>query len=158
MPEGRKKILVVDDEPSDLDMIRDNLQGEGHKVLTAADGEAAKQLYRDNSPIDLLVTDVAMTPINGCDLANSLINLQPDLKVMFVSGYTGAEVLRQGSVAGVKATFLRKPFTREGLIYQVREFLKADYAAEDPNTAERSKGRAAPGFDPPANVTHKCIH
>lgn len=158
MPEVRKKILVVDDEPSDLEMIRDSLEGQGHRVFTASDGEAARELYKENSPIDLLVTDVAMTPVNGCDLANGLINLQPDLKVMFVSGYTGAEVLRQGSVAGVKATFLRKPFTRERLVYEVREFLKGDYVVEDSNTAERSKGCAASGFDPPGNVTHKCMH
>lgn len=122
MSTSEKTILVVDDEISDREMIRDILQREGYRVITATDGLTAKRLYQD-TPIDLLVTDVAMTPVDGCDLAKSLTTSQPELKVMFVSGYTGAEILRQRSVAGVTATFLKKPFTAEGLLFQVREFL-----------------------------------
>ena len=122
MSTSDKTILVVDDEISDREMMRDLLRKEGYHVITATDGLTAKRLYQD-TPIDMLVTDVAMTPVDGCDLAKSLSKSHPDLKVMFVSGYTGAEILRQRSVSGVDAIFLKKPFTPEGLIFQVREFL-----------------------------------
>jgi two-component system, cell cycle sensor histidine kinase and response regulator CckA len=114
-------ILVVDDEPSDLQMARNALESLGYRVVTAGDAQAALQLYRQlESPIALLIADVAMAPVNGCDLALQLTVKQPDLKVLFISGYTGAEVLRRKGIPGLNAAFLRKPFSADQLADQTR--------------------------------------
>jgi CheY-like chemotaxis protein len=114
-------ILVVDDEPSDLQMARNALESLGYRVVTAGDARAALQLYRQlESPIALLIADVAMAPVNGCDLALQLTVKQPDLKVLFISGYTGAEVLRREGIPGLNAAFLRKPFSADQLASQAR--------------------------------------
>ncbi|MCU1275028.1 MAG: sensor hybrid histidine kinase [Bryobacterales bacterium] len=113
-------ILVVDDEPSDLDMARNSLENLGYRVLTAGDAQTAVRMYRElDEPIALLIADVAMAPVNGCDLALQLTAKQPDLKVLFISGYTGAEVLRRDGIPGLNAAFLRKPFTASQLARQV---------------------------------------
>ena len=112
-------ILVVDDEPSDLEMARNALESLGYRVVTAGDARTAVQLYRQlESPIALLIADVAMAPVNGCDLALQLTVKQPDLKVLFISGYTGAEVLRREGIPGLNAAFLRKPFSADQLASQ----------------------------------------
>ena len=117
-------ILLVDDEPSDLDMARKTLEGLGYEVLTAGDGQGALNLYRKfGQTVAMLVTDVAMSPMNGCELAVQLAAIQPDIKVLFVSGYAGAGVLRRERIADLKATFLRKPFTAEQLTTEVRALL-----------------------------------
>jgi CheY-like chemotaxis protein len=119
---GRSEaILVVDDEPSDLEVARKTLEGLGYNVLAAEDGASALSLYREfGERVALLVTDVAMAPMNGCELAVQLAAIQMDLKVLFVSGYAGTGVLRRERVAELNAAFLRKPFTKEQLIAQVR--------------------------------------
>jgi two-component system, cell cycle sensor histidine kinase and response regulator CckA len=114
-------ILVCDDEPSDLDMARNTLESLGYRVITAGDAGTAVQLYRElGVPISLLIADVAMAPVNGCDLALQLTVTQPDLKVLFISGYTGAEVLRREGVPGLNAAFLRKPFSADQLASEAR--------------------------------------
>jgi len=122
MSDNPATVLVVDDEPSDLEMLRKSLERLGYQVATAGDGFAALQKFeRHGRLIKLLVADVAMAPMNGCDLALRLTAKQPDLKVLFVSGFTGAEVLRRGPVQGLNAAYLRKPFTFEQLAAKVHE-------------------------------------
>ena len=117
-------ILIVDDEPSDLEVARKALEGLGYRVLAAGDGPSALSVYRDyGQPVALLVTDVAMSPMNGCELAVRLAAIQMDIKILFVSGYAGAGVLRREKVAELKAAFLRKPFTPEQLTECVRALL-----------------------------------
>jgi CheY-like chemotaxis protein len=117
-------IVVVDDEPSDLEMARKALEGLGYKVLAAGDGPSALSVYREfGERVAMLVTDVAMSPMNGCELALRLAAIQMDLKVLFVSGYAGAGVLRRDKVVELKAGFLRKPFTAEQLTERVQAML-----------------------------------
>ena len=119
-----RTILLVDDEPSDLEVARKALEGLGYEILAAEDGHSALSLYREHGkPIALLVTDVAMAPMNGCELAVQLAAIQMDIKVLFVSGYTGAGVLRRERIAELNAAFLRKPFTVEQLTTQVHALL-----------------------------------
>ncbi len=116
-------ILVVDDEPSDLNTIRDHLVENGYSLLTASDGLDAIRIYQEHrAPIALLISDVAMNPMGGVELAHTLRDLQKDLKVLFISGYAGAEVLRR--IESLEAAaFLPKPIDREALLRKVREFL-----------------------------------
>ncbi|HEX6615167.1 MAG TPA: response regulator, partial [Gemmatimonadales bacterium] len=72
--------------------------------------------------IDLLVTDVVMPEMSGRELAQTLRDRRPDLKVLYVSGYTDDEVLNRG-VKGSDATFMRKPFVAEDLVRRVRTLL-----------------------------------
>ena len=115
-------ILVVDDEPVDLDMMRDILVQAGYTVVTAPDANAALTLYqRHQGELYLLITDVAMSPINGCELAEKLTDLNKALSVIFVSGYSGAQALRYKGRYQTAAALLMKPFTSEQLLAQVRE-------------------------------------
>jgi len=115
-------ILVVDDEPADLNMMRDILVQAGYTVVTASDPNAALALYqRHQGELHLLITDVAMSPINGCELAEKLTELNKALGVIFVSGYSGAQALRYKGQHHTPAAFLMKPFTSEQLLAQVRE-------------------------------------
>jgi len=126
MPQITETILVVDDEPSDLESVRKSLERIGYRVITAAEGHGALRLYqRYGRPVSLLIADVAMAPMNGCDLALQLSAIQPDLKVLFISGYTGEGVLRREGMAGLNATFLRKPFTSQELTESVQALMEA---------------------------------
>src|SRR6266478_7407202 len=115
-------ILVVDDEPVDLDMMRDILVQAGYTVVTASDPNAALTLYQKHqAELHLLITDVAMAPINGCELAEKLTELNKALSVIFVSGYSGAQALRYKQRYQTPAAFLMKPFTSEQLLAEVRK-------------------------------------
>ena len=124
---------MVDDEPSDLEMVRKAIEGLGYEVLAAEDGQSALNLYRQcGKQVVLLVADVAMSPMNGCELALQLAAIQMNLKVLFISGYAGAGVLRRERVADLNAEFLRKPFAAEQLTTHVRALL----AAQDIKTVQ----------------------
>jgi len=115
-------ILVVDDEPADLNMMRDILVQAGYTVVAAPDANAALALYQSHQgELYLLITDVAMSPINGCELAEKLTELNKALFVIFVSGYSGAQALRYKQRYQTPAAFLMKPFTSEQLLAQVRK-------------------------------------
>jgi two-component system cell cycle sensor histidine kinase/response regulator CckA len=116
-------ILLVEDEEMLLEIGTAMLENSGYTVLAASDGVIAEALLRQHlSEIDLLVTDVIMPKINGRDLAIKLQTLCPDLKVLFMSGYTD-DVLGQQSNIKEGAHFLQKPFSMKTLTTKVRETL-----------------------------------
>ena len=89
-------ILLVDDEQTDRELMRHILQPEGHHVLEASNYSQAIEVFEQHSrQIDLLVADVALPERNGCELAKYLLKLEPELRVLFVSGFTGAEICKQ---------------------------------------------------------------
>jgi len=117
------RVLVVDDEPSDVEFIGDILAAEGYKVIPATDAaQAVREHAAYPEKINLLIADVAMSPMNGCELAALLQVAQPDLEVLFISGYVGEQVLRRKEGVA-RSLFLRKPFTRDELVQKVREAL-----------------------------------
>jgi two-component system cell cycle sensor histidine kinase/response regulator CckA len=121
---GDETVLVVEDEDGVRELVRQILVDHGHAVLTARHGRDALQLAdRYERPIDLLVTDVVMPEMGGGELVERLTNRRPDLKVLYISGYTNDEVLRRG-VHGAESHFLHKPFTSEGLMRRVRGVLQ----------------------------------
>ncbi|MEX5214312.1 MAG: response regulator [Nitrospiraceae bacterium] len=120
---GSESILVVEDEPAVRALVRDTLRSRGYRVLEANDGMEALLLvsqYRD--AIDLLVTDIVMPQMGGRELAEHLLGQSPELRVMFMSGYTDDEILKHGVVAA-RVEFLQKPFTPHALANRVRKVL-----------------------------------
>ena len=120
---GHETVLVVEDEDSVRELVRQILEGHGHAVLSARHGrDALLTAERYERPIDLLVTDVVMPEMGGGELVERLVARRPDLKVLYISGYTSDEVLRRG-IQGATPSFLHKPFTSDDLMRRVREVL-----------------------------------
>ena len=116
-------ILVVDDEPEVRKLVGAMLAREGHNVLISDSGDHALKAYQQhNKPIDLLLTDVVSPGMSGPVLADHLIAQQPGLRVLFMSGYDGTQVV-QHYVVQKGFSLLVKPFTLEQLRSKVREVL-----------------------------------
>jgi len=121
--QGYETLLVVEDTESLREMFCDVLQQEGYAVLSAGNGEEALALARERKgPIHLLLTDVVMPKLGGADLARELSRLRPELRVLFMSGYTDGVVTKHG-VGGKGFAVIEKPFTTERLTRAVRQAL-----------------------------------
>nr|MDQ5837125.1 response regulator [Acidobacteriota bacterium] len=95
----------------------------GYRVLVAANGGAALLICeRHEGPIPLLVTDVVMPEMRGRELAARLAHMRPEMKVLYISGYTDASVAGQESFED-RSDFIQKPFTPAALARKVREML-----------------------------------
>src|SRR5690242_3463432 len=104
---GTRSVLVADDEEDDIALIAAVLTRRGYTVITATDGREAVRAHAWHpEKIDLLVTDIAMASMNGLELAALLMSAQQDLKVLFVSGYLGEDVLLRRKQAIPGALFL----------------------------------------------------
>jgi len=124
MPVNTEAILLVDDEYDDRSTISTMLRQEGFTVLEAASYRQAAGIFdRQRQEIDLLLTDVSLPGENGCELAKALLRLKPDLKVLFVSGHTGAEVCRFYGIATSDKHFLRMPFSKATLMQAVQRVI-----------------------------------
>jgi two-component system, cell cycle sensor histidine kinase and response regulator CckA len=120
---GSETILLVEDEDSLRTLTRDLLRRKGYTVLEAANGAEALELSgRTAGEIHLLLTDVVMPGINGRALADQLRLKRPEMKVAFMSGYTGQRV-GQKEILEPGSFFIQKPFSREQLASRVREAL-----------------------------------
>lgn len=123
MPGGTETVLLVEDEAGIRSLTRMVLCQNGYTVLEAANGEQALEVARrHHGPIDLLVTDVVMPAIGGRALAESLGQMHPNVRVLYVSGHNGDVVLRQGIVKA-QVAFLQKPFSMVEFARKVRETL-----------------------------------
>jgi len=120
---GNETILFVEDEDSVRELVREYLSAAGYRVLEASDGEQALQISSAHSgTIHLLITDVVMPHLSGRELAAHLSPVRPDLKVLFISGYTDDSIFRSGVLEGGMA-FLQKPFNLKTLAQKAREVL-----------------------------------
>jgi signal transduction histidine kinase/ActR/RegA family two-component response regulator len=120
---GSEHILVVEDEASVRQMVVASLEDVGYQVIeTAAPAEALSIAGQHEIPIDLLVTDVVMPDMNGVDLAERIQAARPDLRTLFISGYSQQDIKRRGA-ASVFKDLLTKPFTHEQLLERVRAAL-----------------------------------
>jgi len=115
-------VLLVEDEASLRKLTRDVLQEMGYTVHEAGDPIPALEIAKNNRAIDLLLTDVVMPGMSGRALADALALSHPDMRVLFMSGYTHGEIAKQG-VLDAGTAILHKPFTREELIRRVEEAL-----------------------------------
>jgi two-component system cell cycle sensor histidine kinase/response regulator CckA len=120
-------ILVEDDEPVRIFGAR-ALRNKGYKVIEARSGEAALDLIRNAAePIDLLITDVVMPHMDGPGLVREVREINPEMKVIFISGYT-EDAFRQRLDSDVGIEFLPKPFSLKELAAKVRDVLAAGVA------------------------------
>jgi signal transduction histidine kinase/ActR/RegA family two-component response regulator len=120
---GSGTILLVDDEPQVADLVMRALRDGGYTVLTASHGTEALEVLRTSAaPIDLLLTDIIMPGMNGRELADRVRQLQPDIRVLYMSGYSDDAILRHG-VEAATMQFLAKPFSMKALSAKVREAL-----------------------------------
>ncbi|HEY2170384.1 MAG TPA: response regulator [Candidatus Angelobacter sp.] len=120
---GKETILVVDDEESLRTVIVDLLGHMGYCTLSAANGHDAVELARRYpGKIDLLLTDVVMHPLPGPALAEKLMRLRPDMKVIFISGDAYASLAPDG-VLKPGTVLVHKPFTMRILSAKLREVL-----------------------------------
>jgi DNA-binding response OmpR family regulator len=114
--------LLVEDEEMVRALTQDILGLNGYQVLVA-DSVTAEEICRSyDGVIDLLLTDVVMPVISGRELAEKLVVLRPQMKVLYMSGYTDKIIVHHG-VLNPGIAFLQKPFTPDGLIRQVRAVL-----------------------------------
>jgi two-component system, cell cycle sensor histidine kinase and response regulator CckA len=122
--EARKTILVVDDEPEIRKLVGAMVTQFGYSVLTADSGDHALTIYKNHkAPIELLITDVVAPGMSGPMLADKLSAVQPDLKVLYISGYDNTHVV-QKYVVEKGHMLLPKPFTMEELQAKVKELLR----------------------------------
>ena len=130
-PRGRGRgqtILVVEDEAQVRALTSRILADHGYKVLEAPNGGVAlEECASVHEHIDLLVTDVVMPAMSGAELAERLLETRPEMKVLYMSGYTSDVVLRHGPRER-DAAVLEKPFSAERLLSRVRESLEAEVA------------------------------
>jgi CheY-like chemotaxis protein len=120
---GSETVLLVEDEDSVRQLVRETLESRGYHLLEAANGKDALALaaaYPD--PIHLVITDVVMPGLSGHELAQQLLAARPTLKVLYLSGYA-QEAFSTPAAAEAQKTFLQKPFTLQSLTRKVREIL-----------------------------------
>jgi PAS domain S-box-containing protein len=121
---GNETILLVEDETAILEMTTRMLERLGYTVVAAATpGEAIRLAHEYQGQIDLLMTDVVMPEMNGRELAGNFISHYPNLKRLFMSGYT-ANVIAHHGVLDEGVHFIQKPFSKKELGGKVREALE----------------------------------
>ena len=121
--DGKKTILVVDDEPEVRKLVGAMVARYGFNVYTADSGDHAINVFKKRvDEIDLLLTDVVAPGMSGPMLADKLVEMKPDLKVLFMSGYDNSQVVHHYVVDKGHA-LLAKPFTLEDLGRKVEEVL-----------------------------------
>jgi len=111
-------ILVVDDEPEVRKLVAAMLTRKGYRVLTADSGENALRLFRNNPDTELLLTDVVAPGMSGPMIADEVAALQPHIKVLFMTGYDGTQVV-QRYVVEKNYALIVKPFTMDQLAAKV---------------------------------------
>ena len=120
---GHETILLVEDEVSILQLIMIMLEHQGYTVMTASTpGEAISVAKEHPGEINLLITDVIMPEMNGGDLARHILSFYPNLKCLFMSGYS-SDIIAHRGVLDVGVHFIQKPFSNQDLAAKLREAL-----------------------------------
>src|SRR5579872_6257273 len=120
---GIETILLVEDEESVRQLVRDTLVNKGYQVIEAENGESGiAAAVRHKGKLDLVITDVVMPGMGGREMVKQLAQSRADAKVLYLSGYTEDAIVSDGSIESGTA-FLQKPFTLQSLSRKVREVL-----------------------------------
>ncbi|MGB3209497.1 MAG: PAS domain S-box protein [Desulforhopalus sp.] len=120
---GNKTILIAEDNQQVRHLTRTVLQQHGYQVLEAQDGqEALDVVVSHDGPVHLLLSDIIMPGMNGHELHQNLVKKYPDIKVLYMSGYTDSIIIQKGILdKGVQ--FIQKPFTNQYMAAKVKEIL-----------------------------------
>lgn len=121
--QGNKIVLIVEDEPAILKMTETMLKKQGYQVLSAGSPDASLKLARETDTIDLLITDVVMPKMNGSDLAQKIQAIHPDIRKLFMSGYT-SHIIEKHGILNSDVHFIQKPFTIDELTAKIQNALK----------------------------------
>ena len=119
-------VLLVDDEVSQRRMMRGILENAGYEVLEGKDYREAVVIHSNyKGKVDIVLTDIALPGRDGCQLVRNLIQADPELCAVFVSGLAGAELCRFYGLATTDVHFLAKPFVAAELLSRIRAVLEA---------------------------------
>jgi CheY-like chemotaxis protein len=135
LPCGSETVLVVEDEEEVRKVAARILRGQGYKVLEASNGADTLMICKEQKePIHLILTDVVMPKMSGCELAKCISSIRPEIKVLYMSGYTDNAITHNGILEeGMK--YIQKPFTMGALVGKVREVLdNKDVSVKSPFT------------------------
>jgi CheY-like chemotaxis protein len=120
---GSERVLVVEDQDGVREVVTDILRRHGYSVVPARNAEEAQQLARQNrDPFHLIITDVVMPHMGGRELAAAVASQQPEIKVLFMSGYADRTIQQNEEWTSDEA-FIQKPFTAHALLHKVRAVL-----------------------------------
>jgi two-component system cell cycle sensor histidine kinase/response regulator CckA len=134
---GSQTILIVEDDEALLQVTHRSLEEVGYAILAARNPVEAIEVAESHpGPIHLMVTDVVLPGINGAQLASHLSRLRPEMKVLFVSGYTDDTIVHHG-VLEPGLAFLQKPFSPKALARKVSEVLATLLTFAAPATGEK---------------------
>jgi PAS domain S-box-containing protein len=126
LPRGNETILIVEDEEEVRKLAGKILEKQGYRILETFNGDdALVACEKRKSPIHLMLADIIMPGMSGSELAKLLIPLYPEIKILYMSGYTDNAIVRHG-VLEKGVNYIQKPFTMEGLARKVREVLDKD--------------------------------
>jgi hypothetical protein len=121
---GSETILLVEDDEMVRNLVHETLEREGYRVIGASDPlEAQRIAEAHRGKIQLLITDVVMPRLNGKELAKALVERRPEMKVLYMSGYTDSAIVNSG-ILQKEVAFLQKPFTPLALAGKVRDVLE----------------------------------
>jgi two-component system, cell cycle sensor histidine kinase and response regulator CckA len=128
LPQGTETVLLVEDEKGVRELAREYLEMTGYTVIEAENGHTALELAALHSgPIHLLMTDVVMPGISGRELSERVRAIRPEIRVLFMSGYTDQAVVHHG-ILETDAVLLQKPFTVAALAAKLRDILNLEVA------------------------------
>ncbi|HEY2745655.1 MAG TPA: PAS domain S-box protein [Polyangia bacterium] len=120
-PRGKETVLLVEDDGDVREFVQDVLRSHGYTVLAAVDGPQALSLIQQHAgSIELVVTDVIMPRMMGSEVAARITALRPSIKVLYISGYPGDAIVKQGVP---EQAFVQKPFSVSALARRVRALL-----------------------------------
>jgi two-component system, cell cycle sensor histidine kinase and response regulator CckA len=150
--ENRGTILVVDDDPAVLVLIQNILMAADYRVWLAAErADAVRMARQKHVRIDLALLDVRLPGVSGTELADEILSIRPDIRVLWMSGFVDEEFIRVKLLGGY-AGFLSKPLRRDGLLRAVEQAIEAPHgSAALHNSWDRTPQPAgAPAFENPA--------
>jgi polar amino acid transport system substrate-binding protein len=120
---GTETLLVADDDASILELMVKVLEQFGYKVITARDGlDAVKKFSENKEKIALVILDVIMPKLTGKEAYDAILKIRPDMKAIFISGYT-ADIINTRGMMDESLEFFTKPLKFMKLLQKVRELL-----------------------------------
>ena len=126
MIDRQHTILVVEDEELLLDLLKEMLEAEGYRVITATDGNQAVNLYRsEKEKVSLVLSDMGLPGMGGWEVLRQLKTINPMVKVILSSGFMDSKV-RQDMIHSGAKDFIQKPYTPEKVIEQIRASILSD--------------------------------